>query len=246
MRLVKAMLSVLVLVTAACSAGGGTGVTSGPASGGSSGGGEAVTSDSTATVANTSDAGTGEPSTTVTSVSAAAATGSNTSATTATDAATASTVTTDASATGTESASDGSSTSTGAVTSGTTGSSTGDAPLSFAADIFPLWQMVREPAWEYRGSGSYSGCNVDGVCHGGVRAGAGLIMADAPSTYAELIDVPSASTLCAGTLRVVAGDPAASCLVLFYQGRLGNDDLGWVDDAEIELMREWIRQGALP
>jgi hypothetical protein len=35
-------------------------------------------------------------------------------------------------------------------------------------------------------------------------------------------------------------------LVLFYQGRLGTDDLGWVDDAEIELMREWIRQGALP
>jgi hypothetical protein len=72
------------------------------------------------------------------------------------------------------------------------------------------------------------------------------MMADAVSTYAELIGVPSASTLCEGTLRVVAGEPENSCLVLFYQGRLGNDDLAWVDDAEIQLMRDWISQGAQP
>ena len=71
-------------------------------------------------------------------------------------------------------------------------------------------------------------------------------MPDQQTAYAQMIDTPSVSSICAGTQRVAVGDPENSCLVLFYQGRLGNDDLGWVDDAEIELMREWIRQGALP
>lgn len=248
------MLSLPVLVTVACSGGAGTGASSGPASDGSSGGGDEVTSDSVSTSASTSsaspstsaastgdvgtmgnastgdvgttgDATTGDVDPTNTGTNGVAATGSSTTA---------------------ASASAGPTTSTSAVSSGTTGSTPTDEVLSFARDIFPLWEMVREPAWQYRGTGSYSGCNVDGVCHGGAAPGAGLMMADAASTHAELVDVPSASTLCAGTLRVVAGAPEASCLVLFYQGRLGNDDLGWVDDAEIELMREWILQGALP
>lgn len=129
--------------------------------------------------------------------------------------------------------------------SGTTGEATTDS-LSFAADIWPLWSMVRDPVFVYRGMGSYSGCTDVGVCHGGENPGAGLRMPDTQTAYAQMIDTPSVSSLCAGTERVVVGDPESSCLILFYQGRLGNDDLGWVDDAEIELMREWIRQGALP
>lgn len=120
------------------------------------------------------------------------------------------------------------------------------APLSFATDIWPLWGMDRDPVFVYRGAGSYSGCADVGVCHGGETPGAQLSMADAETAYAQMIDTPSVSSLCAGTQRVAVGDPDNSCLILFYVGRLGKDDLDWVDDAEIELMREWIRQGALP
>lgn len=213
MRLVKTLLSLPALITAACSGGADSSTTSRPAS-------EEVPTHSASTGANTANTSTADASATATSTSATGA---------------------DTVAGGTET-----SASTATVTGGTTGSTPSGESLSFARDIFPLWEMVREPAWQYRGSGSYSGCNVDGVCHGGARAGAGLMMLDAPSTYAELVDVPSASTLCAGTLRVVVGDPDNSCLVLFYKGRLGKDDLDWVNDAEIELMRDWIRQGALP
>jgi hypothetical protein len=127
--------------------------------------------------------------------------------------------------------------------------STGQAttpPLSFATDIWPVWSMARDPVFVYRGGDSYSGCTDEGVCHGGGNPGAGLRMPDQQTAYAQMIDTPSVSSICAGTQRLVVGDPENSCLILFYQGRLGNDDLVWVDDAEIELMREWIRQGALP
>lgn len=236
------MLSFPVLVAAACSGGGGTGATVTS---------DAASTSAVSTSAGSPGAGTNDAGTTGTDTTGVGATGSGTSGTTAAEVSATSTTATStpsASASGTDlgAMSSGSATTIGAVSTGTTASTSGEAALSFALDIFPLWEMVREPAWQYRGTGSYSGCNVDGVCHGGASPGAGLIMADAPSTYAELIDVPSASTLCDGTLRVVAGDPETSCLVLFYQGRLGSDDLGWVDDAEIELMREWIRQGALP
>ena len=246
------MSSLPLLVAIACSGGGGAETTSGPGAGGSSGAGEAVTSDAASTSAMSTSASTSDSTGTVTNgtaTSGTVATGSSTIGTSAADAAAVATTTatTTASASATSgTTSGGTATTTSAVTGGTTASNPGDETLSFSRDIFPLWEMVRKPAWQYRGTGSYSGCNVDGVCHGGASPGAGLMMADAPSTYAELIDVASASTLCAGSLRVVAGDPEASCLVLFYQGRLGNDDLGWVNDAEIELMREWIRQGALP
>ncbi len=119
-------------------------------------------------------------------------------------------------------------------------------PLSFANDIWPVWNMSRDPVFVYRGMGSYSGCTDVGVCHGGTSPGAQLSMPDPDTAYSQLIDVPSVSSLCAGTQRVVVGDPDNSCLILFYVGRLGKDDLDWVDDTEIELMREWIRQGALP
>jgi hypothetical protein len=70
-------------------------------------------------------------------------------------------------------------------------------------------------------------------------------MTDAATAYSMLFDVPSTSSLCADTLRVVAGNPEQSCLIRFYEGRL-RDELDWVDDAEIDLMRAWISQGALP
>jgi hypothetical protein len=71
-------------------------------------------------------------------------------------------------------------------------------------------------------------------------------MSDSDTTYSALVDVGSTSSLCNGALRVIPGDPDGSCLVLFYKGRLGEADLKWVDQAEIELMRQWIAQGARP
>ena len=87
--------------------------------------------------------------------------------------------------------------------------------------------------------------NGGGVCHGGPNPGARLAMTAADSTYRALVNVLSTTSLCNGTIRVVPGDPDRSCLVLFYQGRL-KDDLAWVDQAEIELVRRWIAQGARP
>ncbi len=121
------------------------------------------------------------------------------------------------------------------------------AALSFAADIWPLWDMDREPVFVYRGMGSYTGCaDETAPCHGAANPGAQLSMADADTAYAQMMDTSSMSGICDGTQRVVVGDPDQSCLILFYVGRLGPEDLDWVDEAEIELMREWIRQGALP
>ncbi len=121
------------------------------------------------------------------------------------------------------------------------------APLSFAADIWPLWSMDRDPVFVYRGMGSYTGCaDQTAPCHGAANPGAQLSMADAETAYAQMMDTSSMSGICDGTQRVVVGDPEQSCLILFYVGRLGPEDLDWVDEAEIELMREWIRQGALP
>ena len=119
------------------------------------------------------------------------------------------------------------------------------APLSFEVDIWPVYAQTREPPFVYPGGTTYSGCTDESVCHGGERPGAGLRMPDAATAYGALIDVASNSSLCDGTLRVAAGNPDQSCLILFYEGRL-RDELDWVDQAEIDLMRAWILQGAAP
>lgn len=121
----------------------------------------------------------------------------------------------------------------------------GTEPLSFARDIWPVYERIRDPVFVYPGAGSYESCAVAGVCHGGESPGAGLRMPDAETAYDDLVGVPSRSALCDGTLRVVPGDPESSCLVLFYRGRL-MEELDWVGQAEIDLMVEWILAGALP
>jgi hypothetical protein len=127
-----------------------------------------------------------------------------------------------------------------------TGGAGGSRALSFSADIYPVFQMIRDPVFVYPGAGSFENCNDSGVCHGGdVAPGAGLAMMDANMAYGELLGVLSESELCNGTIRVVAGNPDQSCLIMFYEGRL-RDELDWVDDAEIDLVRQWIAQGALP
>jgi hypothetical protein len=117
--------------------------------------------------------------------------------------------------------------------------------LSFEADIWPIFAMTREPPFVYPGLGPFGSCVAAGVCHGGSPGGAGLSMTNASASYSMLINVPSTSSLCDDTLRVVAGSPEQSCLIRFYEGRL-RDELDWVNDVEINLVRTWISQGALP
>ena len=98
------------------------------------------------------------------------------------------------------------------------------------------------------GGGSTGGSPSGGTPGGGtgaMDAGAGLQMNDADQAYSQLMNVPSETALCAGTTRVIAGNPAQSCLILFYEQRL-RTELEWVDTAEIDLVRRWIAEGALP
>ena len=136
---------------------------------------------------------------------------------------------------------------TGAGGTGTGGASAGSGSLalSFEADIWPVFAKVRDPIFVYYDDSRYESCVTTGVCHGGATPGAQLRMPDPETAYGMLLDVPSRTGLCNGTLRVVAGDPDQSCLILFYETRL-RDELDWVGTAEIELVRQWITQGARP
>lgn len=135
------------------------------------------------------------------------------------------------------------STSTGGTVG--TGGGAGAMALGFAADIWPVFSQVRQPPFVYRGMGSYQGCTAASPCHGSANPGARLSMIDSDAAYRALVQVASTSSLCAGALRVIPGNPDGSCLVRFYQGRL-KDDLQWVPQSEIELMRRWISDGARP
>src|SRR5262245_9537256 len=124
----------------------------------------------------------------------------------------------------------------------------GAATLSFAADIWPVFNQTRNPPFDYRGQGTYSGCTAASPCHGSGSPGAGLRMFDSSTAYSALVNVASTTSLCGAagaTTRVIPGNPDQSCLVAFYVGRL-KDDLKWVDQSEIDLVRRWIADGARP
>jgi hypothetical protein len=140
----------------------------------------------------------------------------------------------------------GSSSTGGTGAAGTPGTAGANSlALSFEADVWPVFEMIRDPVFVYPGGTEYESCVTVGVCHGGSNPGARLSMTDPTTAYEMLLNVPSTSSLCDDTIRVVAGQPNQSCLIKFYEGRL-RDELDWVDTAEIDLVREWIAQGALP
>src|SRR5262245_28366607 len=125
---------------------------------------------------------------------------------------------------------------------------TGATLLSFATDIWPVFSKTRNPPFDYRGQGTYSGCTAASPCHGSGSPGAGLRMFDSSTAYSALVNVASTTSLCGAagaTTRVIPGNPDQSCLVAFYVGRL-KDDLKWVDQSEIDLVRRWIADGARP
>jgi hypothetical protein len=115
----------------------------------------------------------------------------------------------------------------------------GGGALSFEGDIWPVLTMTRNPPL----SGSNDSCAGANGCHLG--GAGGLALPDATTGYGSLINMPSNSTLCAGMLEVVPNQPDQSCFVVFYEQRL-RDSLGWVDQAETDLVRAWVQQGAAP
>jgi hypothetical protein len=131
---------------------------------------------------------------------------------------------------------------------GTGGGAGTTAALSFATDIWPVFSQTRNPPFDYRGQGLYSGCTAASPCHGSGPAGASLAMTSSSGAYSALVNVASRTSLCTSagaTMRVIPGNPDGSCLVAFYIGRL-KDDLKWVNQAEIDLVRRWIAEGARP
>jgi hypothetical protein len=170
-------------------------------------------------------------------------------ATQSTSAGTSSAGTTDASTSGTTTGT------TSDATSGTSAGTTADAStgagttgdddetettgggLSFEDDVWPVLTMTRAEPF----SGNNDSCAGTNGCHFG--GAGGLAIPDAATGYANLIDQPSSSSLCAGMDLVVAGDPDASCFVVFYEDRL-RDQLGWVDQQETDLVRNWVAGGA--
>jgi hypothetical protein len=114
-----------------------------------------------------------------------------------------------------------------------------ERPVSFVYDLWPILSMARDPAF----AGANDSCAGENGCH---RTGAGgLVLPDMTTSYGNLLDAPSSSTLCAGKLQVVASQPDESCFVVFYEQRL-RDQLAWVDQAETDLVRAWVEEGAAP
>jgi hypothetical protein len=122
---------------------------------------------------------------------------------------------------------------------GAGGSGAGGAALSFENDIWPILSMPRDPPL----TGTNDSCSGANGCHFG--SAGGLAMPDSSTAYANLVDAPSSSALCAAMLQVVASEPDQSCFVVFYEQRL-RDQLGWVDQAETDVVRAWVEQGAAP
>ncbi|MDD9934315.1 MAG: hypothetical protein OXT09_11970 [Myxococcales bacterium] len=110
-----------------------------------------------------------------------------------------------------------------------------DGGDSAAPSFDPVWAM-----FEARGCGS-------AFCHG---AGQGeLLMFDASGTYEALVDVQAAGVDCApgGKTRVAPGDAEASLLVEKMRPDPSCGDVmpaDGNDDADIQLVVDWIESGA--
>jgi hypothetical protein len=109
----------------------------------------------------------------------------------------------------------------------------GPSPPSFA-EVYEVMERTC--------GGGMSGCHITGMS-------AGLAMPDVEAAHTSLVNV--ASPKCEGAVRVVPGDADASLLLQVLDGSstcvkpmpLGRDT--WSED-DIELVRAWIEEGALP
>ena len=114
-----------------------------------------------------------------------------------------------------------------------TGPQDAGTPLSYAADIAPLWQ-----------GGCTDGCHPGSDSMADLRPGYG---------YADLVDIPSVELPTMD--RVQAGDPGRSYLLLKLEGtHIAEGGMGppmppsgaLIPEADRDLVRRWILQGAPP
>ncbi len=90
----------------------------------------------------------------------------------------------------------------------------------------------------------------NGYCHGGGTGG--LLITDAASTYAALVEVGAMGMACGptGAVRVVPGNPDASLIVQKLEGTQTcgaamPKDLPSLSQTEIDRIRAWILDGAM-
>jgi hypothetical protein len=112
----------------------------------------------------------------------------------------------------------------------------GEAPASMA--------RVQEEVFDV-------GCNVS-TCHS-ATAQAGDLVLEAGTSHEQLVDVPAFQQQAAaeGVIRVVPGDPDASFLITKCRGGIDSiygEPMPWgggmLDEDRLELLREWILDGA--
>ena len=107
----------------------------------------------------------------------------------------------------------------------------GDTPIRFSADVQPIFNRS---------------CAINSGCHTGPGAPFGFVL-DEGKAYANLVGVPSAEVT---TLHRV--EPGRSDLSYIINKLTGIGNLGdrmpatgnYLSDAEIQLVRDWIDQGA--
>jgi len=117
------------------------------------------------------------------------------------------------------------------------GGSSTTTSLAGGSLLGPLQQQVFTPS-----------CAIPG-CHDAITSISGLDLSSTDDSFNDLVGVTS---LCAGKLRVVSGDVDASYLVdkvgdgAPFCGTLMPLGLPQLDASELQLIRNWIAQGAPP
>ena len=105
----------------------------------------------------------------------------------------------------------------------------GPPPLSFAQDVFPIFQ----------GNGCSNG--PFGGCHGLANPPANLALQEATVAYMQLVDVDATT---GPGKRVVPGDASASYLMTFANQSLFG--VNPITRAQINIIGQWINEGAAP
>lgn len=114
------------------------------------------------------------------------------------------------------------------------------APTTEAFDFEPTFTNVQEQIFDASCASS--------SCHGEGRGSESLSLV-AGSAYTDLVGVPSEQV--PEIMRVVAGDPDGSYLVMKLRGDEGIEDEVMpagnpMDDARIQLVVDWVADGASP
>ena len=122
-------------------------------------------------------------------------------------------------------------------TGGTTGTDTDDTDVAAVATFARVEAEVIKPSCAFS------------ICHGGGSSGGLSLTGDAAADHAALVGVASAGK--PDETLVIAGDPDNSYLVKKLEDASGiagdaMPSTGPLTDAQIQLVRDWIADGAKP